>query len=218
LLDSVGQSSEGADVGRRALPAAERLARVCPAKPDCRREEAEVYDALVETLRDNDPTAALGYSSKEIHLLEQLLKSFPDNNSVALDLATAYSQAASLNNRRGELSAAVDLYRRAIDLREQAIRRNPTDVVIRRSAMITYGNLAATLGSPFVPNLGDTRGAQENYTKAVGIARELAKADAENQLAQYDLAQALLRAASLDLPKVQWAASLAMLREADAIL
>ena len=97
----------------------------------------------------------------------------------------------------------MDFYRRAIELREQAIRRNPADVGTRRSAMITYGNLTGTLGSPFYANLGDTAGAQENYTKALAIAREFARADTDNQLAQYDLANALIFTASLDLPKEQ---------------
>jgi tetratricopeptide (TPR) repeat protein len=52
----------------------------------------------------------------------------------------------------------------------------------------------------------------------LAIARRLAKADPDNQLAQYDVANALCFTASLDVPREQWAESLSMLREADAIL
>jgi tetratricopeptide (TPR) repeat protein len=218
LLDSLGQPQEATNLGRMALPAAEKLVRLCSAKLDCLRTEADLYDALTFTLRDRDASAALGYSNEQIHSLQQILKLFPTNDAAALDLATAYSQAAVIRNRRGELRDAVDLYHRAIDLRERAIAHNPADAGTRRLVMITYGNLAGTLGSPFYLNLGDTPGALENYTRALAIARELAKADADNQLAQYDLANALLLTASLDLPEDRWAASLAMLQEADAIL
>jgi hypothetical protein len=78
---------------------------------------------LVLTLRERDSAAALGYSNQQIRSLQQILKAFPDNSAVALDLATAYSHAAVIHNRRGELRDAVDLYRRAIDPREQAIRQ-----------------------------------------------------------------------------------------------
>ena len=112
----------------------------------------------------------------------------------------------------------MERYRRAVALREGALERNPSDVLTRRSLMITYGNLGGTLGSPLYPNLGDTAGAREYYGKALAIARDLAKADRNDQLAQYDLANALLFRSSLDLPKEEWAESLANLQEADGIL
>lgn len=89
VLQSLERPREGADVCRRALPAAERLARLCPGKLACRQEEAELYDALVFTTRNNDAAAAVDYSSKEIRALQQILKSFPDDNSVILELASA---------------------------------------------------------------------------------------------------------------------------------
>jgi tetratricopeptide (TPR) repeat protein len=84
--------------------------------------------------------------------------------------------------------------------------------------MITYGNLGGNLGSPFYQNLGDSAGAREYYGKAVAIARELAKADTSDQLAQYDLANSLLFYATLEIPKEEWPGSLILLREADGIL
>jgi tetratricopeptide (TPR) repeat protein len=74
------------------------------------------------------------------------------------------------------------------------------------------------LGSPLFPNLGDAAGAREFYAKALAIARDLAKADRNDQLAQYDLANALLFRSVLDLPKEEWAGSLADLEESEGIL
>jgi tetratricopeptide (TPR) repeat protein len=105
-----------------------------------------------------------------------------------------------------------------VALMEGALERNPSDVLTRRTLMITYGNLGSVLGNPIYPNLGDTAGAREYNGKALAIARELAKADRNNQLAQYDLANSLLYRSSMDLPKEEWAESLANLQEADGIL
>ena len=109
-----------------------------------------------------------------------------------IELGTAYSQEARVWNTRGGLREAAELFRRAVALMEGALERNPSDVLTRRSLMITYGNLGSALGNPLYPNLGDTAGAREYYGKALAIARDLAKADRNNQLAQYDLANALL--------------------------
>ena len=150
--------------------------------------------------------------------MERALQVFPKDTDVQLELGTAYSQKAQVWNIRGDLREAVERYRKAVALREAILEHNPSDVLIRRSLMITYGNLGGNLGSPFYPNLGDTAGAREYYGKALAIARDLAKADRNDQLAQYDLSNALLFRSSLDLPKEEWAESLANLQEADGIL
>lgn len=218
LLRSMGSLEQALASFRGALPAAQKLARRCPGNPDCRLKEADIYSGLSLAKQTRDPAGALVYSAKQIQSLERTRRAFPDNPSVTLELATAYSQAAAALNRRGELREASDDYRRAIDLREGVFRSHPADAAARRLVMITYGNLAGTLGSPLYFNLGDTAGAREYYGKALAIARDLAHADTNNHLAQYDLAYALLLYASLDLPKEEWEASLTMLRESEAIL
>ena len=120
-------------------------------------------------------------------------------------------------NTRGGLAEAAERYHHAIDLREAAIQQNPNDVLTRRSLMITYGNLGGNLGNPLYMNLGDFAGAREYYGKALAIARDLAKADSQNMLAQYDLAQALFLYSILDFPKEEWPSSLELLRESDGI-
>lgn len=218
LLSSLGNYQEAARIGGAALPGARKLARLCPAKAECLSAEPDLCSALVLALRDRDPSAALVYSNEHIESRERVLHAFPGNTIIAMDLATAYSQAATIRNRRGELREAVDLYRRAISIREDAMRRSPPNAEALRTMMITYGNLAGNLGSPFFLNLGDPAGAREYYGKALAIARDLAKADADNQVAQYDLANALLFYASVDLSREEWPALLAMLRESDGIL
>lgn len=218
LLYHSGEVPRSIQMLQGTLPAADRLPLVCPRDPKCFFAQASVSGELVNAFFNSDTTQALRYSQVQTQSLERALKALPDNRDLQLELATAYSQQAKTFNARAQLREAADRYRQAIALRESAIGLNPTDVLTRRNLMITYGNLGANLGSPIFPNLGDTAGAREYYGKALGIARDLARADSSNQLAQYDLANALLFYSLLDLPNEERAASLSNLQEADAIL
>ncbi|ABF43049.1 serine/threonine protein kinase with TPR repeats [Candidatus Koribacter versatilis Ellin345] len=218
LLSRTGEQARAIAVLKSLMPMAPRLPKLCPKDPDCWMVESEVYSELLETNETIDSGSAIGYSELQVGSLEKAHKQFPDNSEVLLELASAYSQNAKLHNVRGELRESVDGFRRAMSLREEEVRRNPSDVLLQRSLMITYGNLAGTLGNPIYLNLGDSEGARLYYGKALAIARQLAAADANNQLAQYDLANALLFSSCLDLPKELWPEALAHLTEAETIM
>jgi tetratricopeptide (TPR) repeat protein len=203
---------------RETLPKAHDLQQLSPDDPHAAMLEGAVCSELVEALGTIDSAAAMQYSDEQLAAGERALAKFPGNTEVRLELATAYSQAGKMRNRRGELQQAVAGFRRAVELREDAIARDPSNVLTRRSLMITYGNLGGTLGNPLFPNLGDVDGAREYTGRALAIARDLAKADGSDQLAQYDLANALLFASSNSLPREEWPESLERLRESDAIL
>ena len=218
LLAHMGDQRRAVEMLQEALPTARRLAHLCPDKPKCLLYEPDVYGKLLDTVYNRDSAAALQYSEMQTHSLEHIRRKSPENRDVQLNLATAYSQQAKVYNVRAQLREATDRFRQAIALRETAMISNPSDVFTRRNLMISYGNLGGTLGSPFYPNLGDTVGARECYGKALAIARDLARADANDQLAQYDLANALLFYSSLELPKEEWPTSLTNLQQADAIV
>jgi len=218
LLSHNGDKSAAIKMMQDTLSPACRLARLCPSDPKCLLAKPSVCGTLSDALYVGDTNAALHYSQMQTESLEQALKALPGSRDIQLDLATAYSQQAKVFNVRAELQEAAERYRKAIAVRESVVGLNPSDVLTRRSLMITYGNLGGTLGSPFYSNLGDTAGARAYYSKALDIARDLARADASDQLAQYDLANALLFYSSLDLPKGEWPASLANLQQADLIV
>jgi tetratricopeptide (TPR) repeat protein len=218
LLAMTGDRPRAVQMMRNTLPVARRLLRLCPKDSPCLLAEGQVYSVMVDALLSGDSSAALHFSQLETQAMERALRSFPNRPDIQLELATSYSQGAKVQNTRGDLREAVEGYRHAVALREGALDRNPSDVLARRLLMITYGNLGGTLGSPFYFNLGDTTGAREYYGKALAMARDLANADRNDQLAQYDLANALLFRSVLDLPKEEWAESLANLQEADGIL
>ena len=218
VMAAHGERAEAVKALHHALPVAQKLSARCPTEMKCVNPEGTIYSAMVESYETSDSLASLTAGRNQTALYERTLKAMPDNPEVQRELATAYSQEAKLWNARGELAQAADRYQHAVTLREQIVARNPTDVLLRRSLMITYGNLGGNLGSPFYHNLGDTAGARTYYGKALAIARELASADAKNQLAQYDLANALIFTATLDMPKDELPASLEMLKEADTIM
>ncbi|MDR3677997.1 MAG: protein kinase [Acidobacteriota bacterium] len=218
LLARTNEKPRVVPMMRETLPAAQRLVRLSPQDPRCLFAESQVYSVMVTTLLTTDSGAALHFSQLQTQDMERALQLSPGSAEMQIDLGTAYSQQARVWNTRGGLQEAAELFRRAVTLMEGALARNPSDVLTRRSLMITYGNLGSVLGNPLYPNLGDIVGARKYNGKALAIARELAKADRNNQLAQYDLANSLLYHSSMDLPKEEWAESLANLQEADGIL
>ena len=217
LLARTGEEPRAVQMLLDTVPAAQKLQRLCPHDSSCSLAEGQVYSVIVDTLVSRDSTAALHFAQLETQAMARALQFSPSNRDIQIELGTAYSQEAKVLTTRGDLRDAVEEYRQAAVLREGALEHNPSDVLTRRSLMITYGNLGGTLGSPLFPNLGDAAGARVYCAKALAIARDLAKADSNDQLAQYDLASALVFYSTLDFPKEEWAESLANLQEADGI-
>jgi tetratricopeptide (TPR) repeat protein len=220
VLNWESQRDESIRVLRAALPNAAKLARLRPRDPASRIQEGDLYSELARASGATDPAQLLEYSRKQVHSMLSAAESLPGNREVKLALATAYSQLGqALHAQPGfSYTAPVESYRRSIALREEAVAANPADTMARRGLMISYANLAATLYTPIAPSAGDVSGAAVYYGKAVAIARELAAADPNDQLAQYDLANALLRYGWLEPAPGQREASLATLRQAEEIL
>lgn len=218
VLSVTSRAHESDQALRRLIPKAQKAARLCPADADCLLAEARIFGALALTLQSSSDSEGLQYARRERELLADLVQRFPEREEIRSELATAYSQEAAALNRTQQTQAAAQRYQRAIELREKLIQKHPSDVLMLRLLMISYGNLGGNLGSPFYSNLGDTGGARASYGKALEIARRLAAADPADQLAKSDLAHALLFYSSLDLPRSEWESSLALLRQADGIM
>jgi eukaryotic-like serine/threonine-protein kinase len=220
VLNWEGQRVEAIEMLGSAVPGARKLARLRPRDSEYRAQEGDVYSELSRAYGATDPIRSLEYSRKQVEAMLLALRDLPGDRRVKLELATAYSQLGqALHAQAGSsFTAPVDPYRRSIALREEAVAANPSDTVARRGLMISYANLAAILYSPTGPSAGDIAGASEYYGKAVTIARELAAPDPNNQLAQYDLANALLRYGWIDPAPAQREASLAILRQSVDIL
>jgi len=220
VLDWEAQRVRAIEIYHAALPAARKLAHLRPRDSEDRMQEANIYSQMIRAYMPTDVSQALVYSRKQIQLMVEVAKDFPDNRDVKLELAGAYSQLGQALHAQAGLgiSEPVEPYRRSIALREEVVAGNPADAVARRGLMISYANLAAILYNPGAPSVGDIAGASGYYGKAVSIARELAGGDPNNRLAQYDLANALFRYGWLEPAPAEREASLATLREAEEIL
>jgi len=203
---------------RNLLPEAQRIARSCPRDQRCLMAEVRIESALMEDLAGFDTQASLDHAIRVVELLEHAIRILPRSDELQYELAGAYSQKAKALNTRIRQHEAVEAYRRSIDIHEALLRSTPNNVLLRRSLMITYGNMGGNLGSPLYPNLGDTSGAAAAYGKTLAIARELAAADPNNKRAQFDLANALRLYGTLDFPKEEYPQALAKLLEAESIL
>jgi serine/threonine protein kinase len=218
ILERVGQAPRALEIYRATLPQAEQLGRLSPRDFEARLQAPTTYSGMSTAFYHADSPDALTYSRKQVESLVRMTEDFPGNTEVQLELAGGYSLLGQILVTRSELKQAIDTYRKSIAIREAAVARQPADTAARRGLMISYANVAAILGSPFVPNLGDLSGAREYYAKVVAIARELAAADSNNRLAQSDLAQAISRYAIVEPPPAERSRSLALLQEARRIL
>ena len=83
---------------------------------------------------------------------------------------------------------------------------------------MAYGHIGDSLGSPFLANRGDSRGAQEYYRKAIAIAEAMLVSDSSDSQAGIDLGIALMRLGTvLDRP-AEMKESLTTLNKAAAVL
>jgi eukaryotic-like serine/threonine-protein kinase len=218
MLVAAGERDKGAAADLANLPDALRAANACPANPDCVLLPSVVYSNLAEAWRNRDSAKAIHYARLQRESVEAAARALPKNEKIRLELAIAYSKEGGEWTRRGELQRAALLLEKAVALREDYLRRHPADAPTRRNLMITYANLAANFGGSFGPNLGNFESARLYYGKALAIARDLAAADPANNLAQYDLGNALVFYAILDPSPAQLPESLALLREAETLL
>jgi len=202
----------------KLLPIAHQLGVLRPGDSRAASLEAFIYWQLADLTQADDASRALDYCKQEIGLLRGLIARFPLDASLKPDLGVALGMAAGAEMRKGNLERAAELYRQSINSREELIRADPNDVSLQRSLMVVYGNYAAVLGIPWMPNMGRPQEAREACTRAVGIARRLVNADAQNVTARMDLGRSLTRLGSIDPPRGAIDESLASLREAIAVL
>jgi tetratricopeptide (TPR) repeat protein len=200
------------------LPASKLLPRLLPNDVEANQKEGDIYDDLAQTLQFADPKRANEYARQHLALLPALLKKFPNNDDLADEAAVAHATMGTLLSRSGDLPHALEEFRQSAAIREGVAARHPNDVQRRRLLMIAYGHVGDHLGSPFVFNLGDIKGAREYFDKCVLIAREIIKEAPDDRTAHYDLASALLRQGAVEVPPSALPASLAILRESEGLM
>jgi eukaryotic-like serine/threonine-protein kinase len=197
-----------------ALPSATLLARLKPDDVESNEAPGAFYNDLALSLQFADPKRANAYARQHLALIPTLLKKFPGNDDVADEAAVAHATMAALLSRAGDREQALKESRESASIREGVAARHPNDVFRLRLLMIAYGHVGDHLGSPFIPNVGDAKGARDYFDKCVAIARRIIQMDPQDRTARYDLGNALLRQGAAEVPGGDRAQSLAALREA----
>jgi eukaryotic-like serine/threonine-protein kinase len=181
-----------------------------PADRTLERSKAGLYLALARANHD-DYSKARQYAIEYQDQLESLLVRFPGDPDLRYDLSTAHTEIGFDSIMQGNPEAAVDHYRKSMQIREELVKEHPADGIYRRVLMLAYMHFAGLEGSPLVPNLGQTAVSREYYKKAQPLVEELAE-DPDNSLAAGDYATFLMRSAALEVGPNGLAESLATLR------
>jgi tetratricopeptide (TPR) repeat protein len=113
---------------------------------------------------------------------------------------------------------AVPALREAIQIREELVHDEPSNAIARRMLMLAYSHLAAYLGSPSLPSLGDLPGALEAMKKVEEHAAFTVKANPWDTVAQKDLAISKNRRGDLLMAAKQFEEAHATFAEAAGLL
>jgi tetratricopeptide (TPR) repeat protein len=201
-----------------ALPAAQLLARLRPDDVESNQSVGSFYNDLATSLQFADPKRANEYARRHLELIPALLEKFPGNDDIADEAAVAHATMSALLSRNWDRAGALRESRESAAIREAVAARHPNDVFRQRLLMIAYGHVGDHLGSPFIGNVGDPKGAREYFDKCVDIARRIIKADPQDRTARYDLGNALIRQGATEVPGGDRELSLAILRESSEVL
>jgi tetratricopeptide (TPR) repeat protein/predicted Ser/Thr protein kinase len=217
------------------------LARVAagsadPARHDCGRAEEFALAGVRRTPRDGnmlaDAIEVFSTTARLFSTMRDLGRSLEAaKQAVAFAGRLAEIEPSSLKSREfqsqayrslgdaqmvnGNLTMALDGYRRALRLREQIAAEKPEDTNLKRLVMIGHGRLGEILGFREGENLGDLEGAAEQFRKAAEIAQWLRAVDPADRTAVSDVANARMRQGSVYVEMPGRAGEgLALLREA----
>jgi len=208
-----GHPREAAQAYTALLPVAHRLGQLGPSNVEWAKQEAVTLQDLSRALRNSaDVQGALARAEQAIALLSDQVVRFPADLDLRRELGSAFASAAG--SIADDLARAAGYYERSIRMREQIFEARPQDVALRRDLIVVYGNYCRILGIPWGNNLGRYAEARVYCEKSVALARELAKTDAHNTTARYDLGVALSHLGMVEPDPQGVSDSLRSLREA----
>jgi tetratricopeptide (TPR) repeat protein len=187
LLDASARTAEVNQQTERGLEAIRPVLAREPGNLAARKLTSRLHLIRVQANTSQDAVRAKAEIMEQLPLNQQLAEQYPQDPDCILDLAWTYSEVGALSSREGRTRESLAAYQKGVALRERLFAIQPNDVVVERDLMMSYGHIGDILGSPFLMNLGDPRGAIENYRKAEKIAESMVAADASNRQARVDL-------------------------------
>src|SRR5262249_50822404 len=88
---------------------------------------------------------------------------------------------------QGDVTGAMDEYRKALEIRLENVRQNPDNYAYRRELALLYDWMGHYSGGTSNFNLGDRDKAEEYYRQALAVSQELAANDPKNVQVQLDV-------------------------------
>jgi serine/threonine protein kinase/tetratricopeptide (TPR) repeat protein len=219
LIYRSGRTQEAIQIYVDLLPVAHRLSLIksCIAL-NCETQESVMENSLAVELLPLDPPRSLEHADRSAELSRELVVRHPSDASLKQALAVVTAVVAAAYKNLGNLEKAGDFYRQSIEVREDLLRDDPGNSIIRRNILVACGNYATLLGIPWSQNLGRPDEARKYAAKSVAIARELVSADPNDATARRDLGMSLGRLGMIDPVPGETATSLAYLQEANSLM
>ncbi len=131
------------------------------------------HGTLLSASNLGDTNGALDSLRKALTIRERLFALDPRSKEVQQELAFCYVTIGFLHVLNGPPDKAVENLRKGMPIMEALVAADPNDEDLQYKLWNVYLALAKALGSPAVPNLGDTKGALEYMNKAQTVGANL---------------------------------------------
>ena len=124
---------------------------------------------------------ALQHYRKAYTILESLRSSHSKDEMVLLDIGRCHVKIGNALSWADDLKGAMQEFDKAFSILEPLVASHPNDVSLKRALWLAYTQAGETLEDT------DVSLAFENYQKMMHLAEEMARSDALNTQARYDL-------------------------------
>ncbi|MGI8837151.1 MAG: protein kinase domain-containing protein [Pyrinomonadaceae bacterium] len=120
-----------------------------------------------------DYDGALESHRRSLVLRKGLAVENPHDAQVRLELAQSYDRVGEILAQTGSLTAALESSRRGLEINEALAAAEPSNTAVLSELALLYRHTADVQGFPPLINLGDSKGAMENYLKSLAICEKL---------------------------------------------
>ncbi len=188
VLWGIGDWTEALDTGRRALAIRERLAAAAPADDEIQAELADSCVGVGDVLRKTGDLVGAIEMYRRARSLLPALATDAANRLVRRTLVTTDYKIAASQQMLGELTSAIEVFRKALEGSEALAALEPTSAHAKRLVAL----ISSQLGDALLDS-GDVPGAVDAQTRSAAVLEELSAADPTNVQARGDLALAFTR-------------------------
>jgi serine/threonine protein kinase len=182
-FSNLGDLNGAIDSYRKCLAIREELSRLQPQNTETRLELALAHEGYADVLWGGDhlPETAENYRAAQV-ILEELMRVDPASKQIRIELAQLYHKIGDLQgdseySNLGDTAGAVESKRKALKLREELVKEEPSNKTLRDALSESYFNLGKMQRIT-----GDLPSALKNYRNTLAVQKEFAAADPTSQL------------------------------------